>query len=209
MSNTYNKLDDKINKTYLQNLEDLTKETAATLSVQKDVSHKSVNKTQGLLVDILNKDSVKDYPLDWNFSEELKKITDVESFPSDVFSGLKITNEQMTYITPTGASELNPIDKQKINTLNPLWKRINYILVGSNSDINITRTFFMISDTTATSTTQMLSTIPGQEFSQTLSTEEFSSFPCFKNGPKAPDTLFTIKRQADPFYGGLKSTSGF
>lgn len=54
MGNTYNKLDEKINNIYLDNLMNLNREITATLSVHRDISEKSLNKTKGLLVDILN-----------------------------------------------------------------------------------------------------------------------------------------------------------
>lgn len=54
MGNTYNKLDEKINNIYLDNLINLNREITATLSVHRDISEKSLNKTKGLLVDILN-----------------------------------------------------------------------------------------------------------------------------------------------------------
>jgi len=53
MGNTYLKLDEKINNIYLDNLENLDKEIAATLAIHKDISEKTLNKTKRLVEDIL------------------------------------------------------------------------------------------------------------------------------------------------------------
>jgi len=209
MGNTYSKLDEKINNTYLENLIDLTKESAATLSVHKVISEKSLNKTRGLLVDILNKSDISEYPLDWTSVSELPTISSQTTTPSDEFGGLGITTEQMTYIAPTGAGQLDPTDMQKINILNAIWKRINLIMIGMDSNINITRTFFMVEDTESTTKRQILTTIPGQEFEQTLTSEEFTDFVCFKNGTADNQTVYPIDLQTDPFYGGIAQTTGY
>ena len=198
MGNTYSKLDEKINSIYFDNLQDLTKEVSATIEVHKEISEKSINKTMNLLVDILSKQSINDYPLDWVQSSELPTISQVKTFNDPNYCNLSFSYNNMTYITPTKSikSDINVL--QKLNVLNPIWQRINLLMIGINSDINITRTFIMIENSTTSS--QMLATIPGQSFNQSLSSSEFSSFSWYKNALSTSD-LVMISRSTDPFYG--------
>lgn len=53
MNNTYTKLREKINNIYLDNLENLDREIAATLAVHQDISEKTLNKTKRLVEDIM------------------------------------------------------------------------------------------------------------------------------------------------------------
>jgi len=54
MNNTYLKLEEKINNIYLNNLENLDREIAATLTVHQDISEKTLNKTKRLVEGILS-----------------------------------------------------------------------------------------------------------------------------------------------------------
>ena len=210
MGNTYTKLDEKINDIYLDNLEDLTKETAATLSVHKDISEKSINKTRSLIFDILSKAEVKDYPLNWNLTQELRTIDQVESHTDPTYGNLGVSFEQMTYIIPNNARTIEPVVLQKLNVLNPIWQRINMIMIGSKSNINIARTFIMLEETPTQGTpSQILATMPGQYFSQNLETSEFSNFSWYQKAIANNETLVTINRQSDPFYGGIDGVVGF
>ena len=65
MSNTYSKLDEKIQDIYMENLEDLGRETAATLNVFQNVSYKAIEKQNLILSDILQETDVDNYPLNW------------------------------------------------------------------------------------------------------------------------------------------------
>lgn len=64
----------------------------------------------------------------------------------------------------------------------------------------------MIENTTTSS--QMLATIPGQSFNQSLSSSEFSSFSWYKNALSTSD-LVMISRSTDPFYGWIPAAIGF
>lgn len=210
MDNTYTKLDEKINDIYLDNLKDMAKETGATLNVHKQISEKSITKTLKLLVDLFNASTVSDYPLDWTGTSALPEQSTVTKTPDPLFSNLSTTYTQMTYVVPTGASSIDSVYLQKINVLNAIWERINYIMIGNESNINIGRTFIMINDTSATTKKkQILATIPGQEFKTVLTSDQFGSLPFYTEALSNKAKIVAIDKQADPFNGGLVDSLGF
>lgn len=76
---------------------------------------------------------------------------------------------------PTGAQAVDDTVLKKMAALNSVWTQINKIRIGFNSDVDITRTFIMLEDTTDPLTTkQILATIPGQTFSQSFTSVEFT-----------------------------------
>ena len=130
--------------------------------------------------------------------------------PDPRFSGLEITESKMTYIVPDGARHIESEDLRKINVFNPIWQRLNYIMIGSESNINITRTFIMVNDTGATlKKMQILATFPGQSFKKSLTSDEFTSFSWYKKAIANDSAIFDINKQQDPFYGGINSSLGF
>jgi len=118
--------------------------------------------------------------LDWTQSADLPTIDKVTTTPDDVFSGLNSTYSQMTYMVPKGATVLSSTELKKLNVLNPIWQRINKLMIGSQSDINIIRTFIMLEDTSQSTPHMILATMPGQYFSQELTSSEFSNFEWYK-----------------------------
>ena len=159
-----------------------------------------------LLVDILSKQSISEYPLDWTQSPVLPTIDQVKSTKDPKYWNLNFSVTNMTYITPTNSAKSDPVVLQKINLLNPIWQRINLLMIGINSDINITRTFIMLEDTSTSS--KMLATIPGQSFNQPLSDAEFSNFPWYENAVSS-NNLVMISKSTDPFYGWIPEAIGF
>lgn len=152
MGNTYNKLDEKIRLIYLDNLKDLANETSATLNVYKEISEKAINKTRSLVVDILSAETVADYPLDWTRTSAMKRVSSssINWKPDATFSNLDVTYEEMTFEVPQDSNEVDSIILQKLYVLNPIWQRVNLIMIGSDSNINITRTFIMLENTGGT-----------------------------------------------------------
>ena len=65
MNNTYYKLSDKINDIFIENLSDLGRETSATLNVFVNISKRAIEKNNLIMSDILNENSMMNYPLDW------------------------------------------------------------------------------------------------------------------------------------------------
>ena len=65
MNNTYSKLSDKINDIFIENLSDLGRETSATLNVFVNISRRAIEKNNLIISDILNENSMMNYPLDW------------------------------------------------------------------------------------------------------------------------------------------------
>lgn len=65
MNNTYSKLNDKINDIFIENLSDLGRETSATLNVFVNISRRAIEKNNLIISDILNENSMMNYPLDW------------------------------------------------------------------------------------------------------------------------------------------------
>mmetsp|Transcript_3631 Transcript_3631/g.3068 ORF Transcript_3631/g.3068 Transcript_3631/m.3068 type:complete len:424 (+) Transcript_3631:221-1492(+) len=221
MGNTYLKLEEKINTIYLDNLENLNREMAATLTVHQDISEKTLNKTKRLVEDILissvtqGTDAegnityfITDYPIDWLRVSELHKDS-VATVQDPKFGNLPVTYDYMTYILPNASDSFDSYTLRKLNTLNSIWSRINLIMIGQDSNINITRTFIMMQDITNPDTMEMLATIPGQQFEQNINTDEFLNFPWFKSALLDTDKLIKINMQADPFHGGLTKTTGF
>jgi len=219
MDNTYSKLTEKIDNIYLDNLENLNREIAATLAVHQDISEKTLNKTKRLVEDILqsNKEPVvvdgelayhvRDYPILWTEVPPLTKAEDIQN-SEEKFGDLDITRERMTYITYEGG--FNEDVLRKLNTLNSIWTRINSIMIGQDSNINITRSFIMVEKESDTLNNQkMLATFPGQKFDPVISSDDFSGFPWYKEALKDHSSLVKINRGDDPFNGGLENTSGF
>jgi len=113
---------------------------------------------------------------------------------------------------PTGAQAVDDTVLKKMAALNSVWTQINKIRIGFNSDVDITRTFIMLEDTTDPLTTkQILATIPGQTFSQSFTSVEFTEHEWYNS---AIGTLTKINRnqddaKLDPFYGGIDMAAGF
>jgi len=115
----------------------------------------------------------------------------------------------MTYIIPKGSKPFDSYTLRKLNTFNAIWKRINLIMIGQNSNINITRSFIMMEDTNSTTPSQILATIPGQKFTTNIDSNTFTNFSWYQKAIKNNDLLVTINKQSDPFNGGLENPSGF
>ena len=100
MSNTYNKLSEKVEQIYFDNLGDLGKEVAATMNVFHNVSVQSIQKTNLIASDILGTENQADYPLLWTSADALPTWTpEVEStaIESDDFNDALVNMDQMTY----------------------------------------------------------------------------------------------------------------
>ena len=181
------------------------------MKIYKEISVKSIYKTSNLLIDIFNASNIDEYPLNWELTSVLPEESTVGTKePDPSFSNLSTTYSQMTYIVPDGAKHIETKDLQKINVFNPIWERINYIKIGSESNIDISRTFIMINDTGATlEKMQILATFPGQNFNQKLTSEEFSNFTWYMDALVDDSLIISIDKQADPFYGGINNPSGF
>ena len=181
------------------------------MKIYKEISVKSIYKTSNLLIDIFNASNIDEYPLNWELTSVLPEESTVGTKePDPSFSNLSTTYSQMTYIVPDGAKHIETKDLQKINVFNPIWERINYIKIGSESNIDISRTFIMINDTGATlEKMQILATFPGQDFSQKLTSEEFSNFTWYMDALVDDSLIISIDKQTDPFYGGINNPSGF
>lgn len=178
------------------------------MKIHRDISKYNIQKARSILVKTLDAASVSEFPLDWTQFSNLPKAADVTTKTSSTFGGLGVNYDNMTHIVPTGATTVNSTVLKKLNTLNYIWKQLNIIRIGFNSDVDITRSFIMLEDTSGTDV-KILATMPGQYFSTDITSTQFSSFSWYTSAIADTTQLIKIDRQSDPFNGGLDLAVGF
>ena len=151
---------------------------------------------------------IKDYPIEWRRVPVLP-FSSTANITDEKFSNLSVTYDHMTYMMPNPSHEFDAFVLRKLNALNSIWKRINYIMIGEESNVNITRTFIMMQEVDSQGSKEMLATFPGQQFEENISTETFMNFPWYKEAFDKNTSLIKIDMQPDPFNGGLGNTTGF
>ena len=175
------------------------------------ITENMTNRYKSQLISILSQTSTSNYPLDWTQFSALPLVSGTTTQASSIFSGLNVTYTQMTYIVPTGASSVtsNPVLNQ-LNALNMIWTQANLIRIGYNSDVDATRLFIMLEENDGSGVTkQILATMPGQYFTQNITSSEFSSFSWYNEALSNKTKLVKILKQNDPFYGGMDFAVGF
>ena len=122
------------------------------MNVFKNISAKTIEKSNHFLTSIFDSGARANYPLDWTDGSELNTFSAAsgkESVPE--YGANQITYEEMTYETVTSgtlAPDLKDVLK-KLKVLNPIWQKINLVRMGHNSDLDIARLCIMVEEGTA------------------------------------------------------------
>ena len=150
------------------------------------------------------------YPLNWDIYDDLPTVDLVETESDTIFGDLNTTYTNMTYMVPDGATAVNSTILKQLNALNAIWIQINKIRIGLDSDIDVTRSFLMLEvDDGSGTTQQVLATMPGQYFNSDITSTQFTSFSWYQEAIANNSQLVTIKKQDDPFNGGLDLAVGY
>ena len=128
MTNTFNKLDENISTMYVSNLVDLGKEATITVDLYRNISAKTIEKTNLILSELLDVTNTRDYPLDYSKSALLYRFAEVpatDTQTDSAYGSNPLTWNHMTFESASASlQQSTQTILRKIKTLEAAWKKV-------------------------------------------------------------------------------------